>query len=131
MKVAEKGAKALLVETQALRHEMVVCSNNLNKAENEVQLLADENKELWLMLRAKYPSCSSSSSPTEETSSSLSIKANCSGMTTTARKVQVKLNDKYELRGQDSSTSLVQATAARSPLTPLRSNSPECRLHHR
>lgn len=41
----------------------------------QVQLLADENKELWLMLRAKYPSCSSSSSPTEETSSSLSIKA--------------------------------------------------------
>jgi len=130
MKVAEKGAKALLVETQALRHEMVVCSNNLDKAENEVQLLADENKELWLMLRAKYPSCSSSSSPTEETSS-LSTKANCSGMTTTARKVQVKLHDKYELRGQDSSTSLVQATAARSPLTPLRSNSPECRLLHR
>ncbi len=40
----------------------------------QVQLLADENKELWLMLRAKYPSCSSSSSPTEETSSSLSTK---------------------------------------------------------
>ncbi len=37
--------------------------------------MADENKELWSMLRAKYPSCSSSSSPTEETSSSLSTKA--------------------------------------------------------
>ncbi len=42
MKVAEKGAKALLVETQALRHEMVVCSNNLNKAENEVQNAANQ-----------------------------------------------------------------------------------------
>ncbi len=36
MKVAEKGMKALLVEAQSLRHEMAVCTNNLNKAENEV-----------------------------------------------------------------------------------------------
>jgi hypothetical protein len=43
MKVAEKGAKALLVETQALRHEMVVCSNNLDKAENEVQNAANQS----------------------------------------------------------------------------------------
>jgi hypothetical protein len=36
MKVAEKGMKALLVEAQSLRQEMAVCTNNLNKAENEV-----------------------------------------------------------------------------------------------
>ncbi len=58
MKVAEKGAKALLVETQALRHEMVVCSNNLDKAENEVQKCckSDHNwriKKLYLNARKK------------------------------------------------------------------------------
>ncbi len=36
MKVAEKGMKALLGEAQSLRQEMAVCTNNLNKAENEV-----------------------------------------------------------------------------------------------
>ncbi|CAM6010163.1 unnamed protein product [Sphagnum balticum] len=119
MKVAEKGMKALLVEAQSLRQEMAVCTNNLNKAENEVQLLADENKELWLLLRGRHPSCSSS--PTE---SPLYTKAN-KGMTRS--KSQGKLQDKCEPRGQDS----IAATAARRPLTPLRSNSPECRLRHR
>ncbi|CAM6051242.1 unnamed protein product [Sphagnum compactum] len=58
MKVAEIREQALLLEAQALRQELAGCKNNLEKAEDEVHLLADENKELRWMLRFRSSSCS-------------------------------------------------------------------------
>ncbi|CAM6078800.1 unnamed protein product [Sphagnum tenellum] len=58
MKVAEIREQALLLDAQALRQELAGCKNNLEKAEDEVHLLADENKELRWMLRFRCSSCS-------------------------------------------------------------------------
>ncbi|KAH8934153.1 hypothetical protein BDL97_18G068300 [Sphagnum fallax] len=58
MKVADRREQALVLEEQDLEQELAMCKSNLEKAEDEVQLLADENKELRWMLRFRCSSCS-------------------------------------------------------------------------
>ncbi|BBN16865.1 hypothetical protein MPTK1_7g09960 [Marchantia polymorpha subsp. ruderalis] len=53
-KFAEKNVQNLLLELQAVRQEAAICRNNLDKAEVEVQMLADENKEVRILLRRRY-----------------------------------------------------------------------------
>ncbi|KAH9308395.1 hypothetical protein KI387_036306, partial [Taxus chinensis] len=50
---SEKAAQLLVAEVQSLRKEKNHIKSNLEKAEVEVQLLDDENRELRLLLRGK------------------------------------------------------------------------------
>ncbi|KAG0630175.1 hypothetical protein M758_1G159600 [Ceratodon purpureus] len=57
MKVAEKGMKSLLMEADALRHEVAICKSSLDRAQEQIHLLSEENKELRLLLKIKCNSC--------------------------------------------------------------------------
>ncbi|GLJ30845.1 hypothetical protein SUGI_0612860 [Cryptomeria japonica] len=54
LEASEKTAQLLTAEVQSLRQEKNYIMSNLEKAENEVQLLDDENRELRLRLRGRF-----------------------------------------------------------------------------
>ncbi|XP_024392130.1 uncharacterized protein [Physcomitrium patens] len=57
MKAAEKGLRSLLMEVDALRQEIVIYKGNLEKAQDKIHMLAEENEALRLLLKVKCNSC--------------------------------------------------------------------------
>eukprot|EP01018_Ginkgo_biloba_P029943 Gb_39565 [translate_table: standard] len=110
---SEKNVQLLIAEVQSLRQEKNHIKSNLEKAEVEVQLLDEENKELRLLLRGRYQGTEGRVISPLQTK----VKASCSP------KSQVKSPEKIcDINSSD---------ASRQPLTPLVHNPAESRVHHR
>ncbi|CAM6106277.1 unnamed protein product [Calypogeia fissa] len=113
--VAESNFQALLQEAQALRQEAALCRGNLDKAEVEVQMLADENKELRVLLRRRYAG----------PESPMHNKGNKGGRSQSGGRPRSKT---HEGHGEESICALCNA---RQPLMPLPGNSQERKLNRR
>ncbi|XP_024372450.1 uncharacterized protein [Physcomitrium patens] len=107
-KLAEKSMKSLLMEADALRREVAICRDNLDKSQEQIHLLSEENRELRLLLKVKCNSC-------------LGYTASPFGSRGNSFMKSEKLQD--ELAG-DVIMNLPPGAvgAARSPFTPLRMN---------
>ncbi|KAG6550471.1 hypothetical protein Mapa_007945 [Marchantia paleacea] len=115
-KFAEKNVQNLLLELQAVRQEAAICRNNLDKAEVEVQMLADENKEVRILLRRRYAGLDS---PMQNKGS------NVGGSSKSRGRLRTK---PYEAVSEES---ICEMCKARQPLMPLQANSVDRKVSRR
>lgn len=113
LEASEKKAQLLNAEVQSLRQEKNNIKSNLEKAEIEVQLLDEENKELRLLLRGKYQGSDGCVISPLQT------------------KVKVSCSLKSQLKSPDNICDMKGNDTMRQPLTPLAQNPAESRVHHR
>lgn len=113
LEVSEKKAQLLNIEVQSLRQEKNSIKSNLEKAEIEVQLLDEENKELRLLLRGKYQGSDGCVISPLQT------------------KVKVSCHQKSQLKSTENICDMKGNDILRQPLTALAQNAAESRVQHR